>query len=137
MQTAAVADPAEVEAFRRDGFVCLKGLLEPAEVRRLREASITHRRIRIEIAHPVAQNSKVRVAGIRRAKIDFSHSCADQVGERLRDIVERSNQHHSRTEQALLRVAAHFWNYDLAAVPGDLSFVERHSTTISGCAGWE
>jgi ectoine hydroxylase-related dioxygenase (phytanoyl-CoA dioxygenase family) len=38
MQTAAVIDPAEVEAFRRDGFVHLKGLLDPAEVRRMGEA---------------------------------------------------------------------------------------------------
>ena len=38
MQTAAVIDPAEVEAFRRDGFVHLRGLLDPGEIGRLREA---------------------------------------------------------------------------------------------------
>ena len=38
MQTEAVVDPVEVEAFRRDGFVHLQGLLDPAEVGRLRQA---------------------------------------------------------------------------------------------------
>ena len=38
MSTAATLEPADIDAFRRDGFVHLKGLLDPAEVVRLGEA---------------------------------------------------------------------------------------------------
>jgi ectoine hydroxylase-related dioxygenase (phytanoyl-CoA dioxygenase family) len=38
MQTAALIDPADVETFRRDGFVHLKGLLDADEIAGLRQA---------------------------------------------------------------------------------------------------